>query len=68
MSVTAPPLLVCYFPRGWRHFIAWMGSVPATSASFKRILKKGSVAVIAGGIAEVQTKSCMQPWNMIVLE
>ena len=45
-----------------------MGSVPATSASFKRILKKGSVAVIAGGIAEVQTKSCMQPWNMIVLE
>ena len=30
-----------------------MGSVPATSANFKKILKKGSVAVIAGGIAEV---------------
>ncbi|KAI8473144.1 MAG: diacylglycerol acyltransferase-domain-containing protein [Monoraphidium minutum] len=37
----------------WRHFIAWMGSVPATRGNFKRILKKGSVAVVVGGIAEM---------------
>jgi 1-acyl-sn-glycerol-3-phosphate acyltransferase len=37
----------------WRHFIAWLGSVEATSANFRRILKKGSVAVIVGGIAEM---------------
>jgi 1-acyl-sn-glycerol-3-phosphate acyltransferase len=37
----------------WRHFIAWLGSVEATPKNFKRILKKGSVAVIVGGIAEM---------------
>lgn len=37
-----------------RHFTAWIGSVPATTSNFKRILKKGSVAVIVGGIAEVR--------------
>lgn len=37
----------------WRHFIAWLGSVEATSANFRKILKKGSVAVIVGGIAEM---------------
>ncbi|KXZ52943.1 hypothetical protein GPECTOR_8g318 [Gonium pectorale] len=37
----------------WRHFIAWLGSVPATTAHFKRALKRGSVAVIVGGIAEM---------------
>ncbi len=35
----------------WRHFVAWIGSVPATRANFKRLLSKGSVAVIVGGIA-----------------
>jgi 2-acylglycerol O-acyltransferase 2 len=36
----------------WRHFIAWIGAVPATSGNFKKMLKKGhSVAVIVGGIA-----------------
>eukprot|EP00879_Flechtneria_rotunda_P014757 GHRR01015421.1.p1 GENE.GHRR01015421.1~~GHRR01015421.1.p1 ORF type:complete len:285 (+),score=59.03 GHRR01015421.1:1233-2087(+) len=37
----------------WRHFIAWLGSVPATPGNFKKIMKKGSVAVIVGGIAEM---------------
>ncbi|GLI66396.1 hypothetical protein VaNZ11_010188 [Volvox africanus] len=37
----------------WRHFIAWLGSVPATTPHFKRVLKQGSVAVIVGGIAEM---------------
>lgn len=35
----------------WRHFIAWMGSVPAGQKNFKRVLGKGNVAVIVGGIA-----------------
>uniref|UniRef100_A0A6U2EVD0 Acyltransferase n=1 Tax=Chlamydomonas euryale TaxID=1486919 RepID=A0A6U2EVD0_9CHLO len=38
---------------GWRHFSTWIGSVPATSSNFKRLLRKGSVAVIVGGIAEI---------------
>lgn len=37
----------------WRHFLAWMGSVPATRGNFKRVLKQGSVAVVVGGIAEM---------------
>eukprot|EP00882_Tetradesmus_deserticola_P018110 GHRQ01019435.1.p1 GENE.GHRQ01019435.1~~GHRQ01019435.1.p1 ORF type:complete len:285 (+),score=101.13 GHRQ01019435.1:382-1236(+) len=37
----------------WRHFIAWLGGVPATPGNFKKVLKKGSVAVIVGGIAEM---------------
>eukprot|EP00955_Chlamydomonas_euryale_P100732 365303-Chlamydomonas_euryale.AAC.19 len=36
-----------------RHFSTWIGSVPATSSNFKRLLRKGSVAVIVGGIAEI---------------
>lgn len=43
---------VFYIPF-WRHFITWIGSVPATAANFKRLLKKGSVAVVVGGIAEM---------------
>ncbi|KAG2439722.1 hypothetical protein HYH02_010600 [Chlamydomonas schloesseri] len=41
----------------WRHFVAWLGSVPATTKDFKRVLKKGSVAVIVGGIAEMYMQS-----------
>eukprot|EP00878_Enallax_costatus_P001857 GHUV01002015.1.p1 GENE.GHUV01002015.1~~GHUV01002015.1.p1 ORF type:complete len:329 (+),score=100.81 GHUV01002015.1:293-1279(+) len=37
----------------WRHFIAWLGAVPATPGNFKKMLKKGSLAVIVGGIAEM---------------
>ncbi|KXZ51089.1 hypothetical protein GPECTOR_14g72 [Gonium pectorale] len=43
---------VFYIPL-WRHFITWIGSVPATSSNFKRLLRKGSVAVVVGGIAEM---------------
>ena len=49
--VPAPPLRHARACR--RHFVAWMGSVPATRGNFKRILKKGSVAVVVGGIAEM---------------
>ena len=37
----------------WRHFVAWVGSVPASRANFVRLLRRGSVAVIVGGIAEM---------------
>lgn len=37
----------------WRHFITWIGSLPATKANFKRLLSHGSVAVVVGGIAEM---------------
>ncbi|MEW5319437.1 MAG: hypothetical protein WDW38_010589 [Sanguina aurantia] len=37
----------------WRHFMTWIGSVPATPGNFKKLLKSGSVAVIVGGIAEM---------------
>ena len=64
--------------RGWRHFIAWMGAVPATRANLKRLLRKGSVAVIVGGIAEVCMKHtgvgqgsasppCMSPLTLFSL-
>lgn len=43
---------VFYIPL-WRHIIAWIGSVPATRDMFKQQLKKGSVAVVVGGIAEM---------------
>lgn len=43
---------VFYIPL-WRHFIAWIGSLPATAGNFKKLLKKGSVAVVVGGIAEM---------------
>ena len=49
-SISASALF--YIP-GWRHFIGWMGSLPATSSNFKKLLKRGSVAVIVGGIAEM---------------
>ena len=35
----------------WRHFYAWMGSVPASVESFREILTHGNVAIIVGGIA-----------------
>ena len=35
----------------WRHFYAWMGSVPATADNFKKLLARGSVVVIVGGVA-----------------
>nr|QNL10705.1 acyl-CoA: diacylglycerol acyltransferase 2B [Haematococcus lacustris]QNL10739.1 acyl-CoA: diacylglycerol acyltransferase 2-2 [Haematococcus lacustris] len=38
---------------GWRHFVAWMGSMPATRSNYRLLLSKGSVAVIVGGIAEM---------------
>ncbi len=41
------------WPLAARHFIAWLGSVPATTSAFKRVLRRGSVAVIVGGIAEM---------------
>lgn len=44
----------------WRHFIAWLGSVEATPGNFRRILKKGSVAVIVGGIAEMYMQVCVR--------
>lgn len=34
---------------GWRHFVAWIGSMPANRENFKYLLKRGSVAVIVGG-------------------
>lgn len=37
----------------WRHFLTWLGCVPATSANFKKMLQHGSVAVVVGGIAEM---------------
>jgi hypothetical protein len=37
----------------WRHFLTWIGCVPATTGNFKKILGKGSVAVVVGGIAEM---------------
>lgn len=37
-----------------RHFVAWIGSLPATKENFKKLLKKGSCAVVVGGIAEVR--------------
>jgi len=49
-SVAASSLFYIPF---WRHFIAWVGSLPATKESFTKLLKKGSVAVVLGGIAEM---------------
>jgi hypothetical protein len=37
----------------WRHFLTWIGCVPATTGNFKKMLGKGSVAVVVGGIAEM---------------
>ncbi|GAX82788.1 hypothetical protein CEUSTIGMA_g10214.t1 [Chlamydomonas eustigma] len=43
---------VFYIPL-WRHFISWIGSLPATKENFKKLLHKGSLAVVVGGIAEM---------------
>jgi hypothetical protein len=40
----------------FRHIIAWIGSLPATKGNFKKLLSKGSIAVVVGGIAEVCVK------------
>jgi 2-acylglycerol O-acyltransferase 2 len=37
----------------WHHFLTWIGCVPATSGNFKKMLSKGSVAVVVGCIAEM---------------
>ncbi len=37
----------------WRHVMTWLGGRPATLPHFRRLLRKGSVAVIVGGIAEM---------------
>ncbi|GBF98193.1 diacylglycerol acyltransferase type 2 [Raphidocelis subcapitata] len=37
----------------WRHVFTWVGARPATARQFKRLLKKGSVGLIPGGIAEM---------------
>lgn len=37
----------------WRHVMTWLGGIPATAASFRRALQKGSVGLIPGGIAEM---------------
>eukprot|EP00775_Hariotina_reticulata_P011003 gene11003-11157_t len=37
----------------WRHFITWLGGVPATPANFNRMLTHGSVGVVVGGVAEM---------------
>ncbi|KAG2429040.1 hypothetical protein HXX76_011282 [Chlamydomonas incerta] len=52
MIYSVAATVVFYIPF-WRHFITWIGSVPATPGNFKRLLKKGSVAVVVGGIAEM---------------
>lgn len=43
---------VFYIPF-WRHFIAWIGSQPASRQNIQRLLKDGSVAIVVGGIAEM---------------
>lgn len=51
----APPTRCAFFsplnPPGRPQ--AFIGSLPANSHNFKKLLKKGSVAVIVGGIAEM---------------
>ena len=42
----------------WRHFVAWLGSVPATKKDFKRALKRGSVAVIVSARGACEGASC----------
>lgn len=37
----------------WRNIITWIGSKPATKENFKKLLAKGSCAVVVGGIAEM---------------
>eukprot|EP00879_Flechtneria_rotunda_P005483 GHRR01005776.1.p1 GENE.GHRR01005776.1~~GHRR01005776.1.p1 ORF type:complete len:250 (+),score=65.05 GHRR01005776.1:1680-2429(+) len=37
----------------WRHVMSWIGARPATATNFKQLLKKGSVGLVPGGIAEM---------------
>eukprot|EP00775_Hariotina_reticulata_P011662 gene11662-11805_t len=39
-----------------RHLTTWWGAAPATEENFKALLKRGNVAVIVGGIAEMYMK------------
>eukprot|EP00878_Enallax_costatus_P018901 GHUV01019924.1.p1 GENE.GHUV01019924.1~~GHUV01019924.1.p1 ORF type:complete len:310 (+),score=63.74 GHUV01019924.1:533-1462(+) len=39
-----------------RHLTTWWGGLPATPDNFKLLLKRGGVAVIVGGIAEMYMK------------
>ncbi|PNH06113.1 Diacylglycerol O-acyltransferase 2 [Tetrabaena socialis] len=53
MAIYSVAASVVFYIPFWRHFITWIGSVPATPGNFKKLLKKGSVAVVVGGIAEM---------------
>ena len=44
--------VVFYLP-GYRHFMRWVGCLPASRANQDRLLQRGSVAVMVGGIAEM---------------
>eukprot|EP00877_Chromochloris_zofingiensis_P004273 jgi/Chrzof1/13847/Cz08g14220.t1_DGAT2A[v5.2] len=37
----------------WRHVMSWIGARPATARNFKKLLKRGSVGLVPGGIAEM---------------
>jgi len=37
----------------YRHVMTWLGCEPATSSNFKALLKRGSCAVVVGGLAEM---------------
>jgi diacylglycerol O-acyltransferase 2, plant len=43
---------VFYLP-GYKHFMRWVGCMPASRDNLVQLLKKGSVAVTMGGIAEM---------------
>jgi 2-acylglycerol O-acyltransferase 2 len=44
---------VLFWIPGYYHFMTWIGVQPASKKNFYRLLKKGWVAVIVGGIAEM---------------
>ncbi|KIZ03443.1 hypothetical protein MNEG_4518 [Monoraphidium neglectum] len=37
----------------WRHVFTWIGARPANHREFRRLLKRGSVGLVPGGIAEM---------------
>eukprot|EP00878_Enallax_costatus_P007622 GHUV01007981.1.p1 GENE.GHUV01007981.1~~GHUV01007981.1.p1 ORF type:complete len:298 (+),score=73.54 GHUV01007981.1:1660-2553(+) len=37
----------------WKHVMTWIGALPATAHNFRKLLQKGSVGLIPGGIAEM---------------
>lgn len=37
----------------WRHILSWTGARPATRHHFRSLLKRGSVSLVPGGIAEM---------------